>query len=732
MIARRIFSFLLMFVVITGMTGFDTAYARSASGPVDTVFASTTQVVTWADLGYTTDDTVQGILSQRHYTVNWPESWLPVAGNTVTVKFSHSDALERYSSMAVDWNGTRLGSVLLEAGNIESSQLTLEIPEDQIQAGYNDLSLEFYMGIHEDICEDPDNPAIWATVHSASFFKFAYDIQPPLVDLGMYPLPVLETGSLAKNHLTFVLPDTPSVAELNSLALVSAKLGELTSWDMTSEVITASQAAGQSLQGDVMWIAQSDRLQPLTAGSFPFYNSGQGAFMDLQGQPLPETSGIIWEEISPDDPLAARFLVTGKSDDALLAAARSLASEVTYRRMRGQLGVVESVPEALPETGLDASRQFTLEDLNYTDQTSRGTRIQTVNFVIPLPSAWRVLTEAVVDLHFAHSELLHPERSSLTLSVNGTPVGSTLLTVENSKDGHASFRIPARMLKLGKNRLSVSTNMELLDGYVVENRCTDEYTAEAWVVVYADSQITLPGGATQVSLDLINYPFGFIGSSNLSDMAFIVPDQADISITRAVEMVSFRLGQYSEGLTISPLVTDASHQEEISSRAPHQILVGLPTENAAINRLNDQLPLPFQSGSNLPQPSDKVARVLNAPASVGYVEAALTDSGDSRLVVTGSNAEGMQWAASAVSDPTLIRDLKGDLAILDAPESITVHSIRQPVKVVAETAVPAAQKGINKTTPTWVIWVAGAVLLISLLVLMIFVGVEISKRRKAR
>ena len=124
--------------------------------------------------------------------------------------------------------------------------------------------------------------------------------------------------------------------------------------------------------------------------------------------------------------------------------------------------------------------------------------------------------------------------------------------------------------------------------------------------------------------------------------------------------------------------------------------------------------------------------MLNSPTSVGFVQAALTESGDPRLVVTGTDNDGLLWSADAVSNPALIRDLKGDLAILDEPESITVYSIRQPEKVQAEEPAQAAEAGVKTVTPSWVIWVAGGVLLLSLFVLMFFAGVEIANRRKAR
>jgi hypothetical protein len=44
----------------------------------------------------------------------------------------------------------------------------------------------------------------------------------------------------------------------------------------------------------------------------------------------------------------------------------------------------------------------------------------------------------------------------------------------------------ARLLKIGDNKLTINTNVQLFDEYTYREYCTEEYYQEAWVVVYAD------------------------------------------------------------------------------------------------------------------------------------------------------------------------------------------------------------------------------------------------------
>ncbi len=709
---------------ILGAPPQDTALAQ-AQAPA-ALFAPLTKTVTLMDLGYTKDETVQGALVSRSFTVNWPESWQAQPGSKIVIEFSHSAALKSYSSMAVDWNGARLGSTLFNATNTDRGQVSVEIPANAIQPGYNELALVFFMGINDDICEDPNNPATWATIHNTSTLTFLYEPLPPEVDLGIYPLPILETGSLAQNSVTFVIPAKPGLAELNALAIVSAKLGEMTVWPLAIDVVTEADPTSQRLTGDVIFIGRAANLK----AAAPFFDGA--TLKDLDSRPLPINAGILIEQISPVDPLSVHLLVTGVSDEALMLAARALGNETVFPRLQGAVGVVSSVPEVKPSPDAGQVRTIRFEDLGYEDQTARGTKQQTLNYVFPLPKEWRVLSEATIHLNFSHSELAHPERSSITLSVNGVPVGSVLLTADNARNGQADFAVPARMFTLGRNRISVASNIELMDGYQKTTGCPEDYFAEAWVVVYADSLISLPTGASYQRLDLAEYPYGFIGSTNLSDLAFVVSETPSAADAWVVGRMAYRIGLNADGLGINPMVLSASKAKDFDASAPYQILIGMPTENKAIAEMNDRLPLPFQGGSNEPQPNPQVAQLVGAPASLGIVQAAFAADGNPRLVVSGTNAEGLTWAGNALSDSILIRDLRGDLVLADSSARITGITVTKPAQTVAEQPAIEPQPAPVQRTTTWILWVAGAIILLSLLILAVFISIEIANRRQAR
>ena len=682
-----------------------------------------TSIFTFADLGYTGDETLRGVLVTRDYSIRWPDAWEAQPGNRLFLHYSHSLALDEHSSMAVDWNGSRVASVLLIESNADHGVLQINIPEDLIEPGYNQLRLVLYMGINDDYCVDLDNPAVWTTIHSSSYFELSYAPKQPELDLGLFPAPLIDGSPLVENKITFVLPAAPSLKALNVVAAVSSKLGQLAAWrDIAVDVkYGPSSNELQSIPGDQIYVGTLEQF-----GEYTFLDFS--SFTTENKQP---GVGLIWEQFSPGDEAGVAIVLTGVDEAGVQAAGYALADESTYTLLAGQSGVVLDVPDLRAEAGV-TGMVITLEELGYVDITARGTHDQTINFIIPLPMAWIVDTEGTFILHFAHSELLNPQQSSMNILLNDVPVSSIALTEENSTDGSAVIRLPARLFKVGDNKLTILANMNLLEDYQDRLRCWDDYDDEAWLVAYADSRINLPPGPGEIKLDLSDYPYNFLGLSNLSDVAFVVPSSPSQAVALAVAQIAARLGHFVDGKALYPLVVDANSSSTSDQEAPYQILIGQPVDNVAIQGLNDILPLPFKTGSNEPQNLEGYADILPETGTAGYIEATLTSDGQPRLVVTGNTDEGINWAAEALSDPQLIGDLDGDLVILNTRGRMFTASVRMETTQQVAPIVSQEAGGLEALPTIWILWISGILFFITVSILIAIIVVDAINRRKAK
>lgn len=708
------------------------------TAPATSGFSTLSKIVTLADLGNSKDETLQGVTVTRSYWMRWPSSWTVMSGNAVTIVFSHAPALASYSSMAVDFNGVRIGSVILTPENSDHGNARFAIPNNVINVGgYNALTLQFYMGIHDNYCDDLENPGVWATIHSATFFDLSYRPAVPIPDLSLYPFPLLNRSELLVNQLTIVTPDKPSVAELNAVAVINAKLGQLnTTYGLNVDVIPESRMPTGAVAGNIMYIGQADHLSVLTTKGLPFVkNTGQKiAFVSLDGASLDPDDGILWEDVSPSDPTAVRLIVTGQTENALAKAARGLANDGVYPLLAGQMGIIKNVPQPSPVSGT-IEPKMTFSDMGYPDETARGTVKQTISYTFPLSREWQVDTEATLDLHFAHSALLYPQGSTLSVSINGTPVNSVVLNTENVQYGKTTFRIPARLFGIGFNTITINTDIQLPYDPQYQYYCDeDDHYNDAWVTVYSDSILNLPGGPTSLVLDLKDYPFGFIGLPDLSDLAIVVPDAPGSETAQSIAWIVAGLGRYAQGQELSPKVISASNISNMDTSIYSQILIGMPSGNSAIYQLNAVLPLPFVNGLDTPQSPEMIARIIPATGtdSVGYIQSALTDNNQPRLVVTGNSAEGVLWAAKALNDQTLLSQLKDNLAVIQSPTLIYTTSINQNVVLdipIVPTPTNSSGDFIPASTTTWVLWLAGGLFLVTLLILIISIGSTLIKRR---
>jgi hypothetical protein len=308
-----------------------------------------------------------------------------------------------------------------------------------------------------------------------------------------------------------------------------------------------------------------------------------------------------------------------------------------------------------------------------------------------------------------------------------------LLTAENAENGYITHKIPARLFRLGSNTLTIMTDSQLPYDPQDEFFCNKDHYNDAWVTVYSDSTLTLPDGPTSLVLNLKNFPAGFSGAGNLSDFAFIVPDSSDWSTAQAVAWISASLGRYSTSTEFSPNIIQAS-ENSIDNATPNQILIGEPSKNPAIYQLNDILPMPFVEGKNTLQNPEKIAQIMSptGSGSLGYIQSALTTSGQPRLVVTGNSTEGVMWAAKALYDQVTREQLKGDFAVLDSPRSVYAASIaKETVASIENTPAPNDESPIQTITgvsTTWVLWLAGGLFLLTLLIIIIFTLITLRKK----
>lgn len=676
-----------------------------------------TYTFTLEDFGQSSDDSYEGVLVSRDYGFNLPTVWEYSTNAVLTLRFSHSPTLNEKSTLAVDWNDIRLGSTTLTSKNIEGGELVVEIPAGSLIQGYNILHVEFYMGIADDFCSDVDNPAVWAVVHKSTSLKLTPKTAAPEVDLSVFPLPFVESSPVATNEVTLIIPDKPEAGELNALAAVSATLGKLSGgWlPIDAEIMNISDAVQSEPEGNLIVIGTSDEIKEL---------SSKLASAESQAD-----AGVLIEQISPFDDTALALAVTGANQADVEKAGQALTSSDLYPRMSGGIAIIMELPD-VDSSQESSGTSYTLEQLGYSDTAVYGTRDQSVSFDIPLKALWQKDTDAILDLHFIHSSLLSSDSFTLTVSINDLPVGSVVLKGSDDSDRHELFQIPLSFFNTGVNYLTIQSSIKLSDDFSNDiNYCTDEHYNRAWLTIVRDSQVTFPSSPDQVTANIANFPYTFIGDSDLSQLAFVLPDQPDISDTQALSSLAIRIGQITSSSSLWPHVLTAKEAARQENDYPCQILIGMPLKNSAILSANDQLPQPFDTKSGEAQTLPELSTIDTSKINTGYIQSFLTDKGVPRLVVTGNSANGMLLATGQLCDATQSIQLVGDLAIVtSADQAVYLWVTEETEQTSTVTQTVTSDEALSVWfRPNGVLYTALAILVVTVLVLIIQVIITLKR-----
>jgi hypothetical protein len=418
---------------------------------------------------------------------------------------------------------------------------------------------------------------------------------------------------------------------------------------VSTDLITLSDAKKNKVQGNIILIGTTDIVDQLDPS--------------IQIANTQEEGGLLEEFNSPYDKTALLLVISGKTQEDVEKAGRAFSNNSLYSRLSGAKAVIKS-NASMSNIVRDNQLSTTLEELGYSNGTASGTREQKLSYTIPLTSLWQSKADAILDLHFFHSALTSEDNSTLTISVNGLSVGSTKLSQENANGGQETFQIPLDFFHVGNNDLSIQANIQVFNNREdVELYCADDNIVEAWLTIDKDSQLKFPTLPDSSTVDISNFPYAFMGKSDLSQLAFVIPKAASFSDLKALSIVALSLGRSAVGEPIMLHVISDDQASKNWQDYPYRILIGLPLKNSAISLVNDRLPLSFDLSTGVANSLPVLDTIDSGKISTGYIEAFLSSDKVPNLIISGNNEDGLLLAADQMGLNTNIAKLGGDVAI---------------------------------------------------------------------
>lgn len=577
------------------------------------------------------------------------------------------------------------------------------------------------------------------TLKSASFFDLGYSSTSPSLNLARLPAPFFLENSLVPDGARVVVPDQPDAAELQAAMNVMSGFGAMIANTYDLKLVSlGSLSEADRANFHLIFVGRPEQFTLLNDVAFKLPVK-DGKFVDL-----PEKSaedGILEMALSPWNANKAILLVSGTNTQAVLKAAYAFSSARVLVFEDPVLSYVSNVQ--LLTQDLPAVEDFTLADLGYTtanDGLLSGVGVNSREFTFFAAKNQVSSREGYIDLIYYHSGMFDYGTSSFSLYLNGEVFSTIVFTKDSEQVTDLRVRIPPGLLRYGENRLEVRANMLQLPS------CDQNLSFDPWLTVSDRTSIHLPVSegvdvTTQALRDLKYYPGLFSTSSDLGDVALVVPSNNPDKWTLAGTLA------YNLGATVQPVLSNLTvafgeDVPEAIRNSYSMIVVGKASELPFLSALNDQLPAPFDPATNTASERQlQISYRIPPGQNVGYLELLPSpyNTGKTILVVSGNTDTGTAIAANALLQGTLKDQLAGVFAVTNGSQ-VASGSGLSPFSIVGQ-VVPGSEQVVNPlpaetpsllTPPAWLVpfMIATGVIILLVIVFVLIRAMEKNRIRR--
>ncbi|WP_448544259.1 cellulose biosynthesis cyclic di-GMP-binding regulatory protein BcsB [Roseiflexus sp.] len=680
-----LFSWVLAVTLMTGSMG--VAHAQSTEPPQP----DDQNVVAFERLG-ATDQTLSGVFDGTRYLFNIPANWRLASGAQaqldLSVFFPVGSAQQRLGGfLEMRFNRVLIGTVeLTQPGD---QRVVFDIPDQALISVRSDGRHEFEVALDNPTgCDVAPNERTAVVIRSTSRFVLPHTLAPLDTDLRNLPRPIFQ-GSFDPDQATIVIPDTPSINDLQAALTVAASFGRLTEGRLQIDLTTVQRLSPQARTGrHLILVGSHTGLAPLAR------NLDLPARLQENGFAAPGATpddGILQMIISPWNSERVVLVVSGASEAAVVKAARALSAVPVRINNRPNVAVVRDLPEAPADLALAIDQR--LSDLGLEPRVIRD-RTGTFDLRFTIPPGQQIDEGAYFDLTFNHAATVDFGQSSLSVGLNGIPIGSVRFSDETTRVTTSRITIPPSAARSGANVLTIQTNL------APRSLCTDVRNADLWATIWPESALHLPMKPATTeprrTFNLSSYPLPFTLDPSLATTAFVVPQRAPAA-WNAAALLAFQMGRQTRDAILQPLAVFADNVPADVRESYHLLLIGRPSALPVLVELGDALPAPFDAGSDVPRSVDTpVVYRVPPDASVAYLQMVVAPWNPERVVVAalGSDDAGIEQAMIMLIDPRQRARLTGTLAIVDPQQRVTLGNGRAvltgPAPTPVATATPVA------------------------------------------
>lgn len=728
----------LLFTIL--FSGFGYLPVASAKGledqPANVPVLELANEFTFEQLGYS-EKMLIGPFDSASVYFSLPANVKLAVGSTVSLTYAlawsgTSNAAVDYGvvgTMLVYFNEELIDTIILEGAGEVTKEIA--IPETALASKAVDGRHQLRIYLNADINCRFQNVYTTVIISKNSKFNLQYENVTPPVDLSLLPQPIFQPDSILPSSALVVIPDNPDASELQSALTVSAGLGSITEGDLSTSLVTNGSLTPEMVSSNhLIFVGEANHFPNLSAANLRYPIGGNGLAMP-QGH---EGDGIIQMAVSPWSPSNVVLYIGGNSPEAVVKAGQTFSTGKVIAVDEPNVSFISTVNPATQENVTFVDR--TLKELGYESQTMGLFGENYFSYLFYASPEQAASTGGYLNLIISHSGLLDYDKTGMTVILNDEVVGGVRLSEDSPTT--TQIKLVPGVLRRGINRL------EIFSDIVPYYTCYATDLQSTWVTINESSSIHLP--VSQQPLDvgsdasLQNFPYMFLSSTNLDDLAIILPHDDPTSWASASN-VAFYMG--AKG-SLPVVDLHAAYADDIPEELLNQdnlLTFGRSSTLPFLSEINDKLPAPFESGSDeAVQPTMRVNYSLLPDTNVGYLQLLASPFNADRtvLAVLGNTQAGIPMASKVLTQDDLVAKLGGNFGILYGDQILTtdtrlgiskdglISELPVAVTVTPEsvTAPPSQPQGQTvEKRPGWILPVIGVSTLL-ILAFLIFVFIR--------
>ncbi|ULO07751.1 cellulose biosynthesis cyclic di-GMP-binding regulatory protein BcsB [Paenibacillus sp. 19GGS1-52] len=561
---------------------------------------------------------------------------------------------DQNSSVTLSLNGSPFYTFRPSVQNNGEQQLTITAPKGFLKEGSNTLTIQGYLRtarVDNQICSVDNSPDNWLHLFNTSSIAVRYT--PKALSGGISDFSERFSGidTLTDNHSLLAVPDKSSAAELE--AATYALSGLASNNTLSDRTIPLLPYRGDTVKAKeaVVLIARYDHVPaPLKALLSPAEDLGTHALIQLVNKDTQPT-----------------LVVTSKDESLLIKAGRLLGNRDLIGQLSSDLLVIDDVTEvATPAFSLSSNITFT-----ETGDKLTGPNHQEQTYFVSLPSNRSIADSGKISLDFRYAENLDFGRSLVTVSINGTPIGSKKLTQELANGDSLNFSIPENLNVSGNFSVNVAFDLELPSAI-----CTPNSEQMPWAYISKDSVLHLN---TKDRTDLLfnNYPYPFLRDEVYNHVAVVLPEEMDDYSYQSLSNMFNLLGQYASGNTGDVhFYTDSVIADNLKNN--NIIAIGTYKNNKVIRDNNEKLYFQYNSEGTTFHSNEKMSIEEQYGAQIGTLQLIDSpyESGHGLLAVTGVSSEEYYLASKLIASESSKWKVYGDGVVTDKNGNINAYRFK--------------------------------------------------------